>query len=162
MFFMIAFTNGKKDLNHSQTVICDVCGRYGAYEVFMTYTQLILFFIPVFRWNRRYYVRMRCCGTLYGLDPNVGAEIAKGLDVEIRTSDLTRLDGYEDGSYEYHQGGAGWKALADDGQEDADSTARKALHGDPAEPVRIHHRCVICGYETDEDFKYCPKCGQRF
>ena len=27
MFFMIGITNGKKDLEHSQTEICDVCGR---------------------------------------------------------------------------------------------------------------------------------------
>ena len=48
MFFMIGITNGKKDLEHSQTEICDVCGRYGRYEVFMTFSQLLLFFIPVF------------------------------------------------------------------------------------------------------------------
>ncbi len=25
-----------------------------------------------------------------------------------------------------------------------------------------HKRCENCGYETDEDFEYCPKCGKRF
>ena len=24
------------------------------------------------------------------------------------------------------------------------------------------HRCRFCGYETDENFDYCPKCGRRF
>jgi len=23
-------------------------------------------------------------------------------------------------------------------------------------------RCVNCGYETQEEFEYCPKCGRRF
>ncbi|MEE1218114.1 MAG: zinc-ribbon domain-containing protein, partial [Agathobacter sp.] len=22
--------------------------------------------------------------------------------------------------------------------------------------------CNNCGYETDENFEYCPKCGQKF
>lgn len=25
-----------------------------------------------------------------------------------------------------------------------------------------YKRCSSCGYETQEDFEFCPKCGQRF
>ena len=45
-FFMMAITDGRKDLKFSQMIICDVCGKYGRYQVFMTYTVLSLFFIP--------------------------------------------------------------------------------------------------------------------
>ena len=93
MFLMIGITDGQKDLNYRQSVTCEACGRYGAYEVFMTYTQLLLFFIPVFKWNRQYFVRMSCCGTVYTLDPEVGAAIARGENTEIRPADLVRVQG---------------------------------------------------------------------
>ena len=54
MFFMMGITDGRKDLDFSQQMICNVCGRYGRYQVFMTYTVLSLFFIPCFKWNKHY------------------------------------------------------------------------------------------------------------
>ncbi len=122
MFFMMGVTDRQKELEHDQTVICDVCGSYGRYVVFMTCTVLSLFLIPVWKWNRRYYVRMSCCGTLYELDPEIGRVIEQGTDVQIGNEDLTLL------SASHHP----------------------------------HKRCFNCGYETDEDFEFCPKCGQRF
>ena len=149
MFFMIGITNGKKDLDHHQPAVCGACGRYGAYEVFMTYTQLLLFFIPVFKWNRQYFVRMSCCGTVYTLDPAVGSAIARGERTEIQPSDLVQVPGTGEAVY-------GSNTPSASAYEDGGMDAGAPLMG------RTHHRCVICGYETDEDFAYCPKCGQRF
>ena len=89
MFFMIGITDGRKDFSFTQTVLCQRCGRYGRYQVFMTYVSLLLFFIPCFRFNKRYYVETSCCHTLYELDPEVGRRIAKGESVTISESDLT-------------------------------------------------------------------------
>ncbi len=122
MFFMIGITQGRKDLTHDQLVVCAQCGQYGRYRVFMTFTQLLIFFIPCFRWGRQYYVEMSCCGTVYALDPAVGARIARGEKVEIRQTDL-----------------------------------QIARAGRAARMIR---RCRACGYQTDEDFAYCPKCGE--
>ena len=47
MFFMMGITDGRKDLDFVQTVICGVCGKYGRYQVFMTYTVLSLFLFHV-------------------------------------------------------------------------------------------------------------------
>ncbi len=91
MFFMIGITNGRKDPDFHQTVICDRCGRYGSYKVYITYMQLLLFFIPCFKWNRQYFVETSCCGTVYSLDPEVGKRIARGEDVTITPDDLTPL-----------------------------------------------------------------------
>ncbi|MCQ2401817.1 MAG: zinc ribbon domain-containing protein [Lachnospiraceae bacterium] len=126
MFFMMGITEGRKDLDFTQLIVCDNCGKYGRFEVFMTYTVLSLFLIPLFRWNRRYYVKTSCCGAIYELDPEVGNEIRHGGDVKIQYSDLKPVS-VPSGSYV--------------------DTA--------------HKRCVHCGYETDEDFEYCPKCGNR-
>ena len=123
MFFMMGITNGRKELEHRQTVICDVCGRYGRYQVFMTYMVLSVFFIPLFKWNKRYYVQMSCCDTVYELDPEIGAAIAHGENADIEARHLHKLD----------QGNQTYR----------------------------YKRCEHCGYETSEDFEYCPKCGNR-
>lgn len=79
MFFMMGITDGRKDLDFSQQMICNVCGRYGRYQGFMTYTVLSLFFIPCFKWNKHYYVTTSCCGSMYELDSEIGKEIECGL-----------------------------------------------------------------------------------
>ncbi len=109
-------------------MICGRCGRYGRYQVFMTYMCLSFFFIPIFKWGRKYYVKTSCCGTVYQLDEEVGKRIAAGEDVPIREEDLT---------------------LVSEG------------HDAPAWDVPVK-RCSNCGYETKENFEYCPKCGKRF
>ena len=128
MFLMIGVTDGQKALPYHQTGGRPRCGQFTAYEEWMTYTQLLLFFIPCFKWHRQYFVRMRCCGAVYALDPEVGRRIARGEDVTIRPEDLHEMVGSDGGGF------------------------RRGPR----------HRCAFCGYETDEDFAYCPKCGRRF
>ena len=123
MIFIGGISSGRKQIEYLKTVICARCGAYGRYEVFMTYMYFSFFFLPLFRWNKKYYVRMSCCGALYELDPEVGRRLSKGEDLEIQESDLTLL---EDG------------------------------RGNPWNRTK---RCTSCGYETEEDFAYCPKCG---
>ena len=126
MFFMMGITDGRKDLDYNQTEICGVCGRYGRFQVFMTYTVLSLFFIPCFKWNRHYYVQTSCCNTLYELDREIGRRIERGEDVRILPEHLQKVGNGRSG---YCYGG--------------------------------YKRCPNCGYETTEDFVFCPKCGTR-
>ena len=122
MFFMMGITQGRKDFEYNQTVICDRCGTYGRYQVFMTYMCLSLFFIPCFKWNKQYYVQSACCNTIYSLDPEIGRQIARGADIEILPQHLTQVQ-------------AGYRSC--------------------------YKRCINCGFETQEDFEFCPKCGRR-
>ena len=128
MIFIGGISQGRKLLDYVRTVICGCCGRYGRYEVIMTYTYFSFFFIPLFKWNRQFYVGMTCCGAVYSLEKEVGQKILAGQDVEIRPEDLTLVQG-GDGSGTYG---------------------------------RMKKHCSRCGYETFEDFEYCPKCGERF
>ena len=73
--FMMGITDGRKDFDFHQQIICDVCGKYGRFQVFMTYTVLSLFFIPCFKWNKHYYVQTSCCNTVYELDAEIGKEL---------------------------------------------------------------------------------------
>ncbi len=123
MFFMMGITPGRKNFDFNQLIICDHCGSYGRYQVFMTYMCLSIFFIPCFKWDKKFYVQMSCCDTLYELDPEVGRAIARGESVQIQKEQLRVVQ-------------AGRKSR--------------------------FRRCNNCGYETQEDFEFCPKCGNRF
>ncbi len=93
MFFMMGITEGHKELDFHQPVVCPGCGAYGSYSVFMTYMVLSLFFIPVLKWKRQYFVRTSCCGRLYRLEPEVGKRVAEGQQVEIRPGQLEPMEG---------------------------------------------------------------------
>jgi len=121
----MGITDGRKDFDFNQLITCAICGKYGRFNVFMTYMVLSLFFIPTFKWNKHYYVQTSCCGTVYELDPEIGKRIAGGEAVEILPCHLTQVSG-----------GRGFTAG--------------------------YKKCRQCGYETTEDFEFCPKCGTRF
>lgn len=121
MFFMMGIMDRRKDFDFAQTIICNLCGAYGRYQLFMTYTVLEIFFIPTFKRNKHYYVQTSCCNTVYELDPEIGKRIAAGEDITITENMLFKVS----------QGNR-------------------------------TKRCMNCGFETYEDFQYCPKCGSRF
>ena len=89
----MGINRGRKQLDYHQTMICSACGRYGNYQVYMLYSYLSLFFIPIFKWGRSYVVTTSCCGTTYSLNPEKGKEIEGGLNVEIKGEDLTIIQG---------------------------------------------------------------------
>lgn len=78
-----------KPIEYLKTVICSRCGAYGRYQVYMTYLYFSFFFIPLFKWNKKFYVKMSCCGAVYELDPAVGQQLLRGMDTEICEEDLT-------------------------------------------------------------------------
>lgn len=130
MFFIMGINQGMKELAYNASLfICGRCGRYGRYQVYMKYTYLSLFFIPVFKWGKRYYAKTTCCGTVYELPQDAGRRLARGEDVALTPEMLTVVSS--------GTGGSGYAV-------------------NPAK------RCANCGYETTEDFEYCPKCGRRF
>lgn len=122
MFIIWGIHSKQKKFNYEKLFICNRCGQYGRYEVIMTYTCLALFFIPIIKWGKKYFVKTTCCGTLYALDSEIGKSIARGNDVEIRPEHLMNVQGQ---SYE------------------------------------VKRRCSQCGYETMDNFEFCPKCGKE-
>lgn len=121
MFFIMGINSGQRRLNFDQVEVCRCCGRYGHIQVFMTYMYLSLFFIPIFKWNKRFYVKMSCCDAVAELDVSFGKAIARGEISRINYETLRFQNRYD--------GGSGIR------------------------------RCGKCGFTTEEDFQYCPKCG---
>lgn len=93
MLILWSFGSKQKNFNHDKVFICDRCGQYGRYEGIMTFNHFSLFFIPIIKWNKRYFVKTTCCGTLYGLNPEVGKAIVRGNNVEIRPEHLMGVQG---------------------------------------------------------------------
>lgn len=120
MFFIMGMSSKIDKLDFNQNTICPNCGRYGRYEVFMEYSYLSLFFIPIIKWGKKYYAKTSCCGSTYSIPKELGKRIAKKEDVDLTEQDLQII-----------------------------------------RPGHAHHikRCTNCGFETREDFIYCPKCS---
>lgn len=92
MFFVFGISTKEKEIDFTQTTICPSCNSYGRYEVFMTYTHFSLFFIPIIKWNKKYYVRTSCCNSLYSIDYEFGKAIERGVKTTIDESDLNPIN----------------------------------------------------------------------
>jgi len=89
MFFFFSYGPKQKNLGIVKSILCDVCGQFGKYEVFVIYNEFSLFFIPVYRSARKYLVRMTCCQTVFELDGEVGRKIERDERVAVKEEDLT-------------------------------------------------------------------------
>lgn len=125
MFFIMGIDPREKRIPYEELMICNQCGKYGRYEIVMRYMCFSLFFIPLFKWNRQFYVRTTCCDTIYALDPEIGRTLMRGDKVEIKPEHL-----------------------------------QKVSRGAGQQGTGHFSRCSACGYQTNEDFQFCPKCGK--
>ena len=56
MLFIGGISQGRKLLNYARSILCGSCGSTSQCQVFMTYMYFSFFFIPLFKWNKRFYV----------------------------------------------------------------------------------------------------------
>ena len=89
MFFIMGISQKEKKLNYDQLIICKCCGKYGHINVYMRYTYLMLFFIPILKWNKRYFARLNCCGSSCELNTELGKAVKNG---EVTFLDPEMLD----------------------------------------------------------------------
>ena len=88
MFFIGIFGIEEKEneLKTFPQVVCPLCGRFTQAVLLVHYTYFHIFFIPTFRWNKRYYVKLRCCGAIYEADAAYAEQLKTASDI-----DFTRL-----------------------------------------------------------------------
>lgn len=92
MFFIMGVSTKEEKIDFNQTEICPNCDSFSRLELFMTYSYLMLFFIPVFKWNRKYYVKSSCCNSLYTIDKELGESIRRGRVSRINPEDLHTIN----------------------------------------------------------------------
>lgn len=121
MLFIGGISNAEKKLDYVQSILCPRCGSFGRMEVYMTYMCFSFFFIPVLKWNKKFFVKNTCCNSIYILNYELGLKISRGENLSISENDL-KLTTYNQPTV---------------------------------------NKCSHCGYVGNEDFQYCPKCGQK-
>lgn len=92
MIFISGISTKEEDLDFSQMMICPSCESYGRLNGFMTYSRLSLFFIPLFKWNKKYYIRASCCNSIFIIDKDLGQDIEKGRQVNLSKEDLNIIN----------------------------------------------------------------------
>jgi hypothetical protein len=77
MFFIGIFgiEDKTKELKTIHNIVCPACGRYTSAQLIFCYTFFHFFFIPLFKWNKTWFVRLSCCGALYACDRETADEV---------------------------------------------------------------------------------------
>lgn len=88
MFFIFGINSKREDLGSISGSPCKVCGRGDTYQAFVTYQVFSMFFLPIIKWDRKYYLRERSCGSLFEIAPDLGKDIEDGRKINISDSDL--------------------------------------------------------------------------
>ncbi|MHB1314000.1 MAG: zinc ribbon domain-containing protein [Christensenellales bacterium] len=97
MFFIGIFGVGQKQkhIKDFTNIVCPHCSRLATAELLECFSYFHLFFIPVFKWNRRCLIRLRCCGAVYEAGMEYGRAL-KGHEI-IDFSKLKKVDGGSEG-----------------------------------------------------------------
>ena len=134
MFFMLGTWPGKKDL-----------GLINGYHIYMVYESLIFFFIPIFKFGKRYIAEKN--GSVYELDSETGKAIERGEEVSLN---ITGEPVYTDPNASI-AARAGLTAAGTDG-----------ISGDQGTETTAGKICMRCGFKTDnETYTHCPMCGNK-
>ena len=100
MFFIGIFgiEMKEKEIRDIQNKICKLCGAMTSFRLFKTYSYFQIFFIPLFKWNIRYYVISRCCNTMFEIPKEVGEALEGGRDIPLKDEDMKPVftEGRED------------------------------------------------------------------
>ncbi len=93
MFFVGIFgiDSKQKQIREFGSITCGCCGRLSRAELVLNYTYFHIFFIPTFRWNKRYYVKLRCCGAVYEADADYAQILISAADIDF--SRLKKVSG---------------------------------------------------------------------
>jgi len=84
MFFIGIFgiQDKQRVVREYPNVICK-CGSLSRGELIEEYTYFHFFFIPIFKWNKRYYMRFRCCNRIFRVPPDYVNELKDSTDVDV-------------------------------------------------------------------------------
>lgn len=80
MFFIGVFGIGDEEEIAAQYAnqVCPACGRWSRAELTLAYRYFHIFFLPVWKYSRKYALRMDCCGAIYDMDETYGRELSAG------------------------------------------------------------------------------------
>lgn len=104
MFFVGIFgiEDKKKEIKTIRNLSCKNCDRVSGLTLFKVYSYFHIFFLPLFRWNERYYLVCNSCNSIYEISKEKGARAEGGEDEAITYWDLKPIDyGYYSNQISY-------------------------------------------------------------
>ncbi len=94
MFLIFGITNGTNDLGVRKCRFFSCCSSSEVMAaVTCTFEQFTLFFIPLFRFRKRYFVSCPNCGTVYEMRSDEGKRIERDYAAEINPDMLFIVQG---------------------------------------------------------------------
>ncbi len=102
MFFVGIFgvENKQKEIKFLKNIPCRNCDKGIGGKIIKTFNFFHFFFIPLFRWNEKYYIICSGCNSVYEIPKDKGKRIEKGEDIEITYWDLRAVEtGYDNSNY---------------------------------------------------------------
>ncbi len=91
MFFIAGINHERKELDYYEPILCSCCTKYGRFESYMEYSVFSLFFIPLFKFNKKFYAKTSCCNSLYLIknkEKGLMMERGQGYNVFLKDKDL--------------------------------------------------------------------------
>lgn len=101
MFFIGIFgiENKDKKVKELTSLSCKKCnGTTG--ELIKNYNYFHVFFIPIFKWDEKYYVTCNTCKSLFLISKEKGKSIEQGKNIEVTYWDLQ--ESYENYYQDYY------------------------------------------------------------
>lgn len=88
MFLIFGTTQGKKSFGFRFCRYLACCAQGGNMEVFCTYTAFTLFFLPLFRYGKRYFAACPQCGVVYEMSVEEGKRLSRDPSAQIDPNNL--------------------------------------------------------------------------
>lgn len=90
MFFIGIFgiNRTEKTIGEYSSSLCPSCHSISNFEIIKEYSYFHFFFIPVYKWNIKYYIKPDSGSSIYELESSIGQLYEKGERPQIREEDL--------------------------------------------------------------------------
>jgi len=137
MFFLLGAWPGKKSL-----------GRHSGYNITMTYLSILVFFIPLFKFSKRYFAEHS--GKFYELSQEIGKALERGEEPDINLENAQPFD--------MPNMAMAMGQTYQNVQTDADTQSA------PVQDIKIikGKMCMRCGFKTtDMSLTHCPDCENK-
>lgn len=94
MFFIGIFgvESKQKEIKTLNDISCKSCDKGIGGKIIKTFNFFHFFFIPLFRWNEKYYLICNGCNSVYEIPKDKGKRIEKGEGIEITYWDLKDVE----------------------------------------------------------------------
>ncbi|WP_097026795.1 zinc ribbon domain-containing protein [Clostridium peptidivorans] len=93
MFFIGVFgiEEKHKEIRSVQNMVCKDCERMTTYELIEAYNFFHFFFVPIFKWNYRHYLKCRSCTAVFQIPKELGEALKMGENPPINNEDLNHV-----------------------------------------------------------------------